>query len=47
MFIGNFSQAVISVKINNLLICFYRFYLSCPILEKDTFIENVSIVSSY
>ena len=28
-----FSQATASFKISNFLICFYSFYLSCPILE--------------
>ena len=31
-------QAAIAIKISNLLICFCRFDLSCPILEKDSFI---------
>ena len=41
-----FSQAAVSVKISNLFICFCGFYLSCPILEKDNFIENTNIVLS-
>ena len=32
-----FSQATISIKISNFLICFCSFDLSCPILEKDNF----------
>ena len=35
----DFCQAAVSIKINNLLICFYNFDLYCPILEKDNFIE--------
>ena len=31
------------IKISNLLICFCRFDFSCPILEKDNFIENMYI----
>ena len=41
-----FSLATISIKISNLRICFCSFDLSCPIREKDNFIENVSIVLS-
>ena len=41
-----FSQAAVSVKISNLFISFCGFYLSCPILEKDNFIENTNIVLS-
>ena len=37
---------VISMKISNSLICICSFDLSCPILKKDTFIENVYIVWS-
>ena len=40
----HFCQVAISVKISNLLICFCSFDLSCPILEKDNFIENLDIV---
>ena len=40
------SQAAISFKISNLLICFCSFDLSCPILGKDNFIENLYIVLS-
>ena len=45
----NFCQAAISVKICNLLICFCSFDLSCPILEKDNFINKFvyCIVLSY
>ena len=42
----NLSQAAISVKISNLVICFCSFGLSCPILENDNIIENLYIVSS-
>ena len=42
LFLLHFSQATISIKIHNFLICFSTFDLSCPILEKDNFIENVS-----
>ena len=41
-----FSEIAISNKISNLLICFYNFDLSCPILEKYTFIENLYTVLS-
>ena len=41
-----FSQAAISNKTSNFLICFCSFDLSCPILEKDKFIENLYIVLS-
>ena len=34
---SQFSQASVSFKISNLLICFCSFDLSCPILEKDNF----------
>ena len=33
-----------SYRFSNLLICFSSFDFSCPILEKDYFIENVYIV---
>ena len=42
----HFYEAAIAVKISNLLICFCSFDLSCPILEKYSFIENVYIVLS-
>ena len=38
------SQAAVSFKISNFLTCICSFDLSCPILEKDNFIENVYIV---
>ena len=38
------SPAVISIKISNLLICFCSYKLSCTILEKYNFIENMYIV---
>ena len=37
------SEAAISIKISNLLICFCSFDVFCPILEKD----NSYIVLSY
>ena len=37
------DQAVVAVKIRNLLLSFCSFNLSCPILEKD----NLYIVFSY
>ena len=39
----HFHQAAVSRKISNLLICFCSLNLSCPILEKDNFIENMYI----
>ena len=39
-------QAAVVIKISNLVICFCSFDLSCPILEKDSFIENVYFVLS-
>ena len=39
-------QAAITGSISILLICFCSFDLFCPLLEKDTFIENVYIVLS-
>ena len=41
-----FYQTAVEVKISNLLICFCSFELSCPILEKDNFIECIYIVLS-
>ena len=40
----DWSQATVSIKIRNLLICFCSFDLSCPVLEKLNFIENVYTV---
>ena len=37
--IRHFCQAFISINIC-ILICFCDFYLSCPKLDKDIFIEN-------
>ena len=37
-------KAAVAIKISNLLTCFCSFELSCPILEKDTLIENLCIV---
>ena len=42
-----FNQAAAVIKISNLLICFCSFDLSCPILEKDSFIEHYCIVLSH
>ena len=42
----HYCQAAFSIKISKLLICFCIFDLSCPIHEKDTFIENLYIVLS-
>ena len=39
-------KAAISIKISNLLIGFCSFDLSCPILEKENVIENLSIALS-
>ena len=36
----------VAARIRNLHICFCSFELSCPILEKDNFIENVFIALS-
>ena len=40
-------QAAIVIKVSNLFICFCSFDLSCPILEKDNFIETFYNVLSY
>ena len=40
----HFYHAAIAIKISNLLICFCSFDFSCPILEKDSFVENLYIV---
>ena len=42
----HFFQAAVAIKISNFFICFCRFDLSCPILEQDSFIENLYIVLS-
>ena len=42
----HFYQATIAIKISNLFICFCNFDLSCPILEKYIYIENVCILLS-
>ena len=42
-FLLHFSQAIVSVKISNLLICFCSFVSSCPKLETD-FMEHLYIV---
>ena len=42
----NFYQTAVAVKICNLLVCFCSSDLSCPILDKDNFIENLYIVLS-
>ena len=41
-----FYQAAITINTSNLFICFCSFDLSCPIREKDNFIENLDIVLS-
>ena len=46
IFLRCFCQAAVSIKISNLLIFFCNFDFSCPILEIDSFIENVHIVFS-
>ena len=43
----HFCQSAISVKINNLLICFCNFDLSCPLLEKCNFIKTIYTVLSF
>ena len=40
LFLNIFHEAAIAIKISNLLICFCSFDLSCPIREKDIFIEK-------
>ena len=40
------NKIAISIKISNLLICLCSFDLSCPIFEKDNFIEMFYIVLS-
>ena len=42
-----FRQAVVSIEMRNLLICFCSYDLSCPVLEKDSFIDNLDILLSY
>ena len=37
------DQVAFSVKISNLLICFHSFNLSCPILEKDSFVKILCV----
>ena len=41
-----FTQAIVSVKISNFLICFCSFDLSWPILKKENFIDILYIVLS-
>ena len=41
------TAIAIAIKISNLLIYFCSFELSCPILEKDNFIEHLYIVLSH
>ena len=45
---GNFKikTEIISIKLNNILVCFYSFYLPCHILEKDNFIKKLYFVLS-
>ena len=40
------TSTILSIKISYFRICFCTFDLSCSILEKDNFIENVCIVLS-
>ena len=47
IFLHHFYQAAVAIKISNLLISFCSFDLSCPILEKDIFIERLYIVFYY
>ena len=47
LFFFKFRIQHVSIKIRNLLICFCRFELSCPILAKDNFIEHFYILLSY
>ena len=35
----HFIQATVSIKLSKFVICFCSFYLSCPILEKENYIE--------
>ena len=37
----NFSQAAVSIKMSNVLICFCSFDLSCPIVKKVNFMKNL------
>ena len=39
-----FVRLLFLIQISNLLICFCSFNLSYPLIEKDTFIENVYII---
>ena len=41
---SNLSQAAVSVKISNLLICFCSCELSCPLLENGNSIEDLYVV---
>ena len=43
---SDFSQTAVLIKISNLLICLCSFDLSCPILKKDDFKENLYTVLS-
>ena len=48
IFLHHFSRSSVSVKISNILIRCCSFYLSCPILEKENFINILyCIVLSY
>ena len=42
----NFFKSAVAIKLSDLLIGFCSFDLSCPILEKDRFIEKLYIVLS-
>ena len=46
MYVYLFYLAVVAIKISNLVICFRSFELSCAILQKDNFIENMYIILS-
>ena len=41
---GCFSLGAVSIKINNIRICFCSIDLSCTIIEKDNFIVNLYIL---
>ena len=46
MTLCHFYYDVVAIKICNVLICFYSFDLSCPILQKYIFSESFYIVLS-
>ena len=47
LFLCDFCQAAVSVKISNFFVCFCSFDLSCPILEKDNFIKFFYCIVMY